>query len=121
MSNVPMTLPDLVLSTQAHPYSHTSSYVNLDDGRICHASFNVINYSEDGGLTWSEPEQMLDADGNRIAAGSTSLVKLSGKNSIGMAHISHIFSGDKMPPLWEIGMLFHRSDDNGGRGVRRRS
>ena len=114
MSNVPMTLPDLALSVQARPHGHTSSFVELDDGRIFHASFNVGNYSEDGGLTWSEPKQMVDTDGNRIAGGGTSVVKLSGGRSIGMTILNQNFPGDQpLPRPWEIGMAFYRSDDAG--------
>ena len=50
MSNIPMTLPDLVIDTQGHPFSHTTSFVQLEDGRIFHASNRASNYSDDGGL-----------------------------------------------------------------------
>lgn len=49
MSNVPMTLPDLVIATLAAPLSHTSSFTQFDDGRLFHASFGICNYLEDGG------------------------------------------------------------------------
>ena len=82
MSHVPMSLPELVISTQIHPFAATSSFVKLDDGRIFHASKGVCNYSEDGGLTWSEPQFMKDIDGNLVQGWC--LVKLYGKNEIGL-------------------------------------
>ena len=44
-----MTMPELVISTQTHPYSHASSFVPLEDGRVFHAAGSVCNFSEDGG------------------------------------------------------------------------
>ena len=79
----PMTLPDLVISTQWHPYSHTSSFIQLDDGRILHASGGVWNSSDDGGLTWSDQQWLKDRDGGDIFA--TTLLKLpDGKESLGL-------------------------------------
>ena len=37
MSNVPMTLPELMISEQFHPFAASSSFVELDDVRIFHA------------------------------------------------------------------------------------
>ena len=82
MSNVPMTLPELVISTQTHPFAATSSFVELDDGRIFHASKAVCNYSEDGGQSWSEVRWMKDVEGKPVQGAS--LVKLPGKNEIGL-------------------------------------
>ena len=60
MSNVPMTLPELAISIQYRPYGHTSTYAQLDDGRLLHVSHHVYEHSEDGGLTWSENQLMKD-------------------------------------------------------------
>ena len=87
MSNVPMTLPQLAISIQARPFSHTSSYVELEDGRIIHCSHRVREWSDDGGLTWSqtwaEDQWMVDTNGDPVGNAETSLVKLSGRNEIG--------------------------------------
>ncbi len=84
MSNVPMTMPELMLSEQYHPFAASSSFVELDDGRIFHASKQVCNWSEDGGLTWSENRWMKDTDGNDLHCGGSALVRLSGHNEVGM-------------------------------------
>ena len=82
MSNVPMSLPELVISEQTHPFAATSSFIELDDGRIFHASKAVCNYSEDGGLSWSKLQLMKNLDGKPVEG--YCLVKLSGKNEIGL-------------------------------------
>jgi len=88
MSNVPMTLPDLAISIQARPFDHSSTFVELDDGRIIHCSCRVREWSEDGGLhwseTWHEEEWMVDTIGDPVGGSETSLVRLSGKNEIGL-------------------------------------
>ena len=43
MSNVPMTLPELLIDTQGHSFSHFSSFTELDDGGILHVSPGVYN------------------------------------------------------------------------------
>ena len=52
MSNVPMTLPELMLAEHDTSYGHSSTFAELDDGRILHVAAAWKNYSEDGGLTW---------------------------------------------------------------------
>ncbi len=114
-THAPMTLPELVISTQNHPYSHTSSFVPLDDGRVFHAAGSVCNFSEDGGLTWPEPQWMKDTAG--VDVYSTSALKLrDGKNSLGLVgrrytdpewkHPWITFAGDRQ-------LVFWRSDDLG--------
>ena len=111
MSNVPMTLPQLAISIQARPFSHTSSYVELEDGRIIHCSHRVREWSDDGGLTWSDVVEMQDINGDPVGGSCTCLVKLSDKNSIGLAAQTKAEPDD---PRWEgRQMLFWRSDDNG--------
>ena len=106
-----MTLPELAIAIQAHPFSHTTTFLQLDDGRLLHASFRAFNYSSDGGLTWTEPQIMKDVNGNDVGGSCTSLVKLSGKNQIGLAGQTEPKPGQ---PMWEgRQMLFWRSDDNG--------
>lgn len=116
MSHVPMTLPGLMIAEQAHPHGHTSSFVELDDGRIFHASHKLGNYSEDGGLTWSKPVHMRDTNGDDVSSGETSLVKLSGRNSVGLA--ARVDDGDQREGSWapmakSRKYLFWRSDNGG--------
>ncbi len=115
MSNVPMTLPGLAISEQKHVHSHTTTFVELDDGRIFLASHKVCQISEDRGVTWTDPQQMKDVDGNDVGDSETSLVKLAGKNSIGL---TARVSGDPPPTTYAMppcvyGFYFWRSDDNG--------
>ena len=111
MSNVPMTLPELVISTQGRPYSHTCSYMELSDGRIFHSSYGIYTISEDGGLTWSKQTFLKDRNGDDIHA--TSCVRLSGKCSIGLVGqmaMKENLAGHAVPPRY---MAFYRSEDNG--------
>src|SRR5262245_2762136 len=88
MSHVPMTLPELALSIQARTFGHTSTFVEMEDGRILHFSFRVREWSEDGGLTWSETwhehQWMKDVNGDPVGGDQTSVVKLAGRNEIGL-------------------------------------
>jgi hypothetical protein len=83
MNNVPMTLPELALAIHDTPFFHGSSFVQLGDGRILHVCAQWVNYSEDGGLTWSEMEEQGDPIRNNM--GNNSLVKLDGRNAVGLA------------------------------------
>ncbi len=111
MSNVPMTLPELVISEQPHIHSHTTTWVELDDGRIFLASFQVYQYSEDRGLTWSPAQRMKDINGDDVGGSCTCLVKLSQNKSIGLVAQTKPSAEDLH---WEgRQLLFWRSDDNG--------
>lgn len=100
MSNVPMTRPQEALAILETDYYHSSSFVQLADGRILQVVLGggfVI--SEDGGLTWSKLKaadhsdafgnehkfSCLDTDGQPVYGNECALVKLSGKNSIGLS------------------------------------
>ena len=84
MSNVPMTRPNEALAIHETPYFHSSTFVELDDGRVLHAAGTAFTASEDFGITWSERFSCTDTDGNRVGGSGTSLVRLSGKG-IGLA------------------------------------
>ena len=79
MTNVPMTLPDLVLATHKTPFFHSSTFVELDDGRILHAAGSRFTTSDDGGITWSDISERHDVNGHQVGGGGSSLVKLDGK------------------------------------------
>jgi hypothetical protein len=84
MSNVPMTRPEEALAIHQTNYFHSSTFVELEDGRILHAADTTFTTSDDGGLTWSKPFSCADIAGNAVGGPGTSLVKLSGKG-IGLA------------------------------------
>ena len=103
MSNVPMTRPEEMLAVHETTFFHSSTFVELEDGRILHAAGTAFTISEDGGITWSEPFSCTDKDGRPVGGGGTSLVRLSGKG-IGLAAMQR----DPHAHL-----VFWRSEDGG--------
>ena len=95
MSNVPMTLPELMLAEHTTCCGHASTFVELDDGRILHMACHWKNHSEDGGLTWSPltSDRVVDINGNLVSG--YALVKLSGSDigAAGTLRPPHIPSG----------------------------
>ena len=108
MTNVPMTLPDLVLATHKTPFFHSSTFVELEDGRILHAAGSRFTTSDDGGITWSDISERHDVNGNRVGGGGSSLVKLDGKG-IGLAAMAPMDDDDP----WTRCVQFWRSPDGG--------
>ena len=84
MSNVPMTRPEEALAIHETRYFHSSTFTELEDGRVLHAAGTQFNTSDDGGITWSESFSHADTEGNPVGGGGTSLVRLSG-SGIGLA------------------------------------
>ena len=80
MSNVPMTLPELMLAEHEPICGHESTFVELDDGRILHVAGFWKNYSEDGGLTCTKmpPEKMVDVNGDPV--GGAQAARTSGNH-----------------------------------------
>jgi hypothetical protein len=107
-SNVPMTLPELMLAEYYRPLAASCSFVELDDGRVFHASKGVRSYSEDGGLSWSGFEMMVRADGQRLDCGGSALTRLSGRNEVllvsprrGLPHPETVYAARRPPTtLW---------------------
>ena len=115
MSNVPMTLPELALAIHETTFFHSSTFAVLEDGRIIHAAGTRYNFSNDGGISWSETEKMVDTDGNPVGGSETSLVKLSGTNSVGLAarfNAEPEKSAYAMPRV-DYHFKYWRSDDAG--------
>ena len=79
MSNVPMTRPEELLALHETRYFHSSTFTELEDGRILHAAGTTFTTSDDGGISWSEPFERHDADGAPVGGGGTSLVRLAGR------------------------------------------
>ena len=108
MNNVPMTRPDLVLATHKTPFFHSSTFVELEDGRILHAAGARFTTSDDGGITWSDISERHDVNGRRVGGGGSSLVKLDGKG-IGLAAMAPMDDSDP----WTRYVEFWRSPDGG--------
>ena len=111
MSNVPMTRPEEALAVHETNYFHSSTFVELEDGRVLHAAGTTFATSDDGGMTWSEPFARQDRVGNPVGGGGTSLVKLSG-NGIGLAAMWRDPDRDRRKRP-QTHMLFWRSEDGG--------
>ncbi|MFQ6042763.1 MAG: sialidase family protein, partial [Candidatus Poribacteria bacterium] len=108
MSNVPMTRPEEALAIHETNYFHSSTFVELSDGRILHAAGATFTTSDDGGVTWSEPFQRRDANGARVGGGGTSVVNLSGEG-IGLAAMWRNPEDSRR----NSHLLFWRSEDAG--------
>src|SRR5262249_26570519 len=85
-ADVPMTRPEELLAVHETKFYHSSTFVELEGGRILHASKTTFTTSGDGGVTWSEPFECKDTNGNPVGGEGSSLVKLSGRG-IGLAAI----------------------------------
>ena len=82
--DVPMTRPEEMLAELKTNFFHSSTFAELEGGRILHAANKSFTTSDDGGLTWSQPFTRVDTQGNPVGGGDTSLVRLSGKG-VGLA------------------------------------
>ena len=107
MSNVPMTRPEEALAIHETKYFHSSTFTELDDGRVLHAANTTFTTSDDGGITWSDEFKRTDVNGDPVGGGGTSLVRLSGKG-IGLAAMSKTGDGRT-----GTGVVFWRSEDGG--------
>ena len=106
MSSVPMTLPGLMLAQHEQQFMHSTTWVELDDGRILLWCAQVHCHSDDGGLTWSQPQFTKDVNGDPVGLGkSFALVRLSG-GGVGLA--ANRPSDDGVNEI-----LFWRSEDGG--------
>lgn len=109
MTNVPMTRPDEMLAMHEQNYGHSVSFVGLDGGRILEGTGAEFIYSDDGGITWSEPYPGLDHTGEPLPANCTSLVKLSG-DAIGIATLRYLPGSTNRH---DTQMVFRASEDEG--------
>ena len=119
MSNVPMTRPEEALAVHETTYFHSSTFVELEDGRILHAAGTIFTTSDDRGLTWSEPFECHDTEGNAVGGGGTSLVNLS-NGGVGLAAMWRPPEG-RVPTAKNTCLLFWRSEDGGDVGASGRS
>ncbi len=107
MSHVPMSYPELAIAVRPNKFGRPS-IMQLNDGSLFMAGWDLFFKSKDGGLTWDEGVQHYDTDGKPIQATDMSVVKLSG-DGIGVA------GQDRTPVegLKPTRYLFWRSDDGG--------
>ncbi|NWG14260.1 MAG: exo-alpha-sialidase [Acidobacteria bacterium] len=110
-----MTRPEEVLAVHYTNFFHSSTFVELEDGRILQAADTSFTISSDGGITWSPTFECRDTNGKLVGGGGTSLVRLSGKG-IGLA----AYVTDPEIPSWADGnrrrgmyCVFWRSEDGG--------
>ncbi len=119
MNNVPMTRPEEMLAEHETYFSTSMTFVELRDGRILQAGGPKFTMSEDGGLTWSEPFERRDRDGNLIGVSGKALVNLS-DNGIGFAadiRADDVLRSQQRLP-WNrdrAHAVFWRSEDGGER------
>ncbi len=109
MSNVPMTRPEEVLAIHEQSYGHSVTFVGLEDGRILESTGSEFLYSDDGGITWSEPYPALDENGEQLDGQCASLVNLAG-GAIGLATLRY-HSG--VANHYETEMVFRTSENQG--------
>ncbi len=102
-----MTRPEEALAIHETNYFHSSTFTELDDGRVLHAANTTFTTSDDGGITWSDEFKRTDTNRDPVGGGGTSLVRLSGKG-VGLAAMKKT-SEDRRG----TGVVFWRSEDGG--------
>ncbi len=109
MSNVPMTRPEEALAIHEQHYGHSVTFVGLEGGRILESTGAEFLYSDDGGITWSEPYPALDENGQQLQGHCASLVNLSG-DAIGLATLRY---RPESTNQYDTEMVFRTSEDQG--------
>lgn len=111
MSNVPMTRPGEMLAEHRTDYNRGSSFVRRQDGSILQLQGSTFLESFDKGVTWSEPFEKRDVEGNLVSG--RSLVNLSG-DGIGLSsNMRDEFAGSEEEVFRSGHMVFSRSEDGG--------
>ena len=112
--DVPMTRPGEMLAVHETKFFHSSTFVQLEGGRILHTDGKVFTTSDDGGITWSQPFTRKDVQGNPVVGSvEPSLVKLSGRGIGLAARMSDPKAGDPYEVRRSTHMVFWRSEDGG--------
>ena len=99
MTNIPMTRQEEALAVHDTNHFRSSTFVQLEDGQVLHASGPEFTTSRDRGVTWSEPYGLRARNGE--AVGGIGLVRLAG-NGIGLVERRRKASS-----------VFWRSEDGG--------
>ena len=110
----PMTRPNEMLAEHHTGYGHSSTFVELEGGRILHFGGSSFTTSDDGGITWSKPFTRKDTNGKPIGIGQEpSLVRLSGKGIGLAARVKEEKQGSDFEWIRSNHMVFWRSEDGG--------
>src|SRR5262245_23651051 len=68
-SDVPMTRPEALLAVHDNRAGHSSTFVELEAGRILQLAGTRFMTSDDGGITWSKSFQRKDTNGKLVGGG----------------------------------------------------
>lgn len=108
ISDVPMTRPEEMIASH-DGIGRRGTFVELADGRILFSTNGGrFRTSPDGGLTWSESCEGVDADGRSLGHGEGSLVPLA-DNAIGYASRYRMTDDSDRSTC----VVFFRSEDGG--------
>ena len=107
MSHVPMTRPEEALAMHDITYHFACGYVERADGSILKISGTKFSTSDDGGITWSDPYECRDPDGELVQG--RSMARLEG-DAIGLSNCSQLASDGPRARCCET---FRRSEDGG--------
>ncbi len=107
MSHLPMSHPELAIKVAPNRFGRPS-IMQLDDGSLLMAGWDLFFRSTDCSMTWDEGAQHCDTDGRPIKSSEMSLVKLS-NGGIGVGGIDR----DHTVGRGYSRHLFWRSDDGG--------
>ena len=112
--DVPMTRPGELLAVHETTFFHSSTFVQLEGGRILHTDGKVFTTSDDGGITWSQPFTRKDVQGNPVVGRvEPSLVKLTGRGIGLAARVNDPNAGSPYEVTRSTHMVFWRSEDGG--------
>lgn len=112
-AHVTMTRPQEALATHLTNYGHTSTFVELEGGRILQCSGTTLSTSDDGGLTWSKQYLGADPKGAKVGGSCASLVRLNG-SAIGLAALVQDSTTPEVEErFWNNRLVFWRSADGG--------
>lgn len=106
-SNVPMSRPEAALAIHNTKCGYNITWAQLDSNRIILNTSSGFAYSDDCGMSWSEPYEGKHASGESVSAGG-SLVSL-GRGVMGMTFVAG------KPPSSSSGrrLYFCKSTDEG--------
>ena len=108
-----MTRPEEALAIHETDTYRSSTFARLEDGRILQLAGTNFTTSDDGGITWSEPFERRDPNGDLVGGLWMSLVRLSG-NGVGVSTGGTGFGLDSPHDLPGTQFqMFWRSEDGG--------
>ena len=93
MSNVPMTRSEEALAQLETTHGFAATFVERADGRILQLTGTLFTTSDDGGLTWSEPFQCHDTNGDLVGDGRYVAGAFVGQRHRACGGQTHTFRG----------------------------